>query len=49
MAREGVRCVLKGLEEGLGGGARILGSSLEDGEDDEKSGNGGERYGWGCG
>lgn len=42
MAREGVKCVLKGLEEGFGGGARILSSSWEDGGD-------GEGCGWGCG
>lgn len=43
MAREGVRCVLKGLEEGFGGGARILGSPWKDGGDDQNSGNIGER------
>lgn len=48
MAREGVRCVLKGLEAGFGGGASILGSSLEDGGDDENSGDRGERYDWDC-
>lgn len=49
MAREGVRCVLKGLEEGFGGGAKILGSSWKDEGDDENSGNIEERYDWGCG
>lgn len=48
MAREGVKCVLKGLEEGFGGGARILRSSWEDGGGDEDSGNRGEGCGWGC-
>lgn len=49
MAREGVRCVLKGMDEGFGGGARILGSSWKDGGGDENGGSRGERYDWSCG